>query len=246
MSDKEQVKPLAPGASSLRKTAPADTAAAGEPRGDVEVGARRDKPSKRRRCAVRCCACCGVTVVALGLLVLILALTVFKVKDAVMTMNSIAVDGVNVGFLEALDGRPLTVNATVTADISIKNPNAASFRFRNSTTEFYYGGQTVGVAYAPSGNARAHRTVRMNVTVDVFADRVIAVAAGYPNVTLDVLQGSPVSVNLTSYTAVKGRVSVWGIYKKNMDMRMNCTMTLEYVLLQRQEITNKVCKASVK
>lgn len=241
VTEKEQAKPLAPGAS-LRKTAP-DTAASGDLGGDVEV-ARPHKPSKRRRYAVRCCACCGATVVVLGLVVLILALTVFKVKDPVMTMNSVAVEGVDVGLGE--QNRPLSINATVTADLSIKNPNAASFRFRNSTTEFYFQGQTVGLAYAPSGTAKAHRTVRMNVTVDVFADRVMAAAAAYPNVTLGALLGNVVSIDLRSYTAVSGRVSVWGIYKRNLDVRMNCTMTLEYVMSVRQDITNKVCKAAVK
>ncbi|MQL82906.1 hypothetical protein Taro_015380 [Colocasia esculenta] len=242
MSEKEKVKPLVRG-DSLRVTA-SETAVSAEAAGDVEV-ARRDKPSKRRRCAVRCCACCGVTVVVLGLLVLILALTVFKVKDPSMTMNSVSVDGVQVDLGE--QERPVSINATVNADISIKNPNAASFRFRNSTTEFYYKEQKVGVAYAPSGNARAHRTVRMNVTVDVFADR--AVPAAFPNLTLGLgflLAGNPVDIDLRSYTAVKGRVSVWGIYKRNLDIRMNCTMTLVFVYNQSQEVTNKVCKATVK
>uniref|UniRef100_A0A1D1Z7T9 Uncharacterized protein yyzM n=1 Tax=Anthurium amnicola TaxID=1678845 RepID=A0A1D1Z7T9_9ARAE len=239
-SEKEQVRPLAPGGVLQKSPAVADASKHG---GDVEVG--RPKPSKRRRRAVRCCACCGVTVVVLGIVILVLALTVFKVKDPVMTMNSLTLAGINAGVGSRID-RLLQLNATVVADISIKNPNAASFRFHNSTTEFYYQGETVGVAYAPSGTARARRTVRMNVTVDVFADRVAAVANANPGVTVGVLMGDAVSLNLSTYTGLSGRVNVWGIYKRNLDIRMNCTMTLEYVMFTRQEITNRVCKASVK
>jgi hypothetical protein len=36
---------------------------------------------RRRRCALWCCGCCASTVVVLGIVALVLALTVFRVKD---------------------------------------------------------------------------------------------------------------------------------------------------------------------
>ncbi|KAJ0959950.1 hypothetical protein J5N97_000290 [Dioscorea zingiberensis] len=188
---------------------------------------------RKRRCFLWCCGCCGAFVVILGVVILVLALTLFKVKDPRLTMNSIHIDTVNFGFGDELN---LSVNATLTADISLKNPNIASFSFDNSTTEFYYEGETVGVAYAPNGRIGSHSTVRMNVTVDVLTDQV----ARKVNLSLD---GN--SMNLTSFTDISGRVNVWGIYKRDVEILLNCSMTVD-VKISNQEVKNKVCLAHVR
>ncbi|KAG0486711.1 hypothetical protein HPP92_008806 [Vanilla planifolia] len=79
-----------------------------------------------------CCGCCGATVLLLGVTILVLALTVFKVKDPEV-MNNLHLDRLFVPGIGTPEN-PISVDATLTADISIKNPNVASFRFRNSTT----------------------------------------------------------------------------------------------------------------
>ncbi|RZS16529.1 hypothetical protein BHM03_00048497 [Ensete ventricosum] len=193
---------------------------------------------RKRRCALWCCGCCGAAVVVLGITILILSLTVFKVKDPNLTMNSVTVDGVNfdVGPIDDL----VQLNATLVADISIKNPNVASFRFDNSTTDFYYEGETIGVAYAPAGKVSAHRTVRMNVTVDVLTNRVVR----QMNITVDTLT-SVAQLNLTSFTGINGRVNVLGVYKRDIEVMMNCSMTLE-VSATHQTIQSTDCSANVK
>ncbi|KAK8949342.1 hypothetical protein KSP39_PZI005782 [Platanthera zijinensis] len=191
---------------------------------------------KKRRCALWCCGCCGATVVLLGVIILILAFTVFRVKDPELTLNSLTIDSLLVPGIGSLD-RPLSVNATLTADISIKNPNIASLRYHNSTTEFYYGGDLVGVAYAPDGNVRARRTVRMNVTVDVLADKVLLDT----NATgLALAEGS---VNMSSFTDISGRVNLLGLYKRDLDILLNCSFTLG--ILERS-VTNLNCADQVK
>lgn len=193
--------------------------------GDEEEAAtatRRWRPTqylRKRRCLLWCCGCCATSVVLLGITVLVLALTVFRVKDPVLTMNGVTLEGVD-GGPGSTPEHPVSVNATLSADISIKNPNVASFAFGRSETDFYYGGETVGVAYAPRGEVGADRTVRMNVTLDVLADRVS------PSVNAtDLIFGK--EYNLTSYTEIAGRISVLGIYKRDLDIKMNCSITLE-------------------
>lgn len=228
MAEKDQVRPLA-------VASPAVNPINSEEEGGA-TGRRSVHYLRRRRCAIWCCGCCGLTVVVLGIVILILSLTVFKVKDPTLTMNSITLSDVNLGFLTA--NKPASFNATLTADISLKNPNVASFKFDNSTTEFYYRGETVGVAYAPSGEVSAHRTVRMNVTVDVLGDQV----ASQTNVT-DLIMGS--ELDLTSSTEVDGRVNVLGIYKRDISVMMNCNITLE-VSAFSQGIKSTSCLANVK
>jgi hypothetical protein len=195
---------------------------------------------RNRRRALCCLGCCVASAVAVAIVVLVLALTVFQVKDPVFTMNRVTLEDVDGDFLGADDPtRPVSVNATLNADVSIKNPNAASFRYNRSETDFYYGGETVGVAYAPAGEVGADRTVRMNVTLDALADRISA------NVNLtDLIFGQEYA--LTSYTEISGRVSVLGIYKRDLFIKVNCSITLEVSAFSSVQSKTTDCVADVK
>ena len=208
--------------------------------GEIATDSKRWRSAqylRKRRCALWCCGCCGATVVLLGIAALVLALTVFKVRDPVLTMNGVTLEGVDGDLGTA--GRPaVSVNATLSADISVKNPNVASFRFGRSETDFHYAGETVGVAYAPPGEVGAGRTVRMNITLDVLADRIS------PNVNAtDLIFGQ--DYNLTSYTEIAGRVSVLGIYKRDLDIKMNCSITLEVGAFTTVQSKSTTCVANV-
>ncbi|KAG0485746.1 hypothetical protein HPP92_009825 [Vanilla planifolia] len=91
-----------------------------------------------------------------GVTILVFCLTVFQIKDPTVTMNGLHVDHLFVPGIGSFDN-PVSVNATLTADISVKNPNVASLRFQNSTTDFYYNGSTVGWRMRPEGGPRDQR-----------------------------------------------------------------------------------------
>ncbi|KAK1275743.1 hypothetical protein QJS04_geneDACA011854 [Acorus gramineus] len=225
MVELDQVRPLAP--ANERAVIPSYV----EDRGSGRASCYR----RHRRC-VLCGGCCASTLLILGIVILVLGLTVFKIKDPELTVNSITVTGLSVGTVTF--NRPVSVNATLTTQVSVKNPNHASFKFGKSTSSFYYQGDNIGVAYAPSGKASAERTLRMNVTVDVLIDE----AASNSQLSQDVLKGS---VDLTSYTEMGGRVSVLGIVKKHVDIGLNCSMTMDLSLTQQQTINVKDCHAHV-
>ncbi|KAG0487500.1 hypothetical protein HPP92_009595 [Vanilla planifolia] len=229
MEDKEQARPLAFGSPNVYGVAtPAG--------GDQESGQMPRKRVCNRCCAFWCCGCCSATVIILGVTILVLALTVFQIKDPTVTMNGLHVDHLFVPGIGSFDN-PVSVNATLTADISVKNPNVASLRFQNSTTDFYYNGSTVGVAYAPEGYVRRYRTARMNVTVDVLTDRVVLETNGTASAIIDG------GLNMSSYTDIAGRVNVLGIYKQNLDIQLNCTFILDVL---ESTITNRVCHTTVR
>jgi hypothetical protein len=173
---------------------------------------------KRRRCLLCCGGCCVLTVVIVGLIILILALTAFKVKDPRITMNSVSLTALSTGAGSGLFN-PVATNATLTADVSIKNPNIASVKFSPSATEVSYLGRTISVVYVPAGRVGAHRTTRMNVTLDILGDRM----ARMFNITGLVLGEV---YNLTTYTEMNGTVKALGIYKKDLEMRMNCSISV--------------------
>ncbi|CAL4961541.1 unnamed protein product [Urochloa decumbens] len=238
MAKDEPTRPLAAGSPTVHP------AATGGVAGDEEVVVATAKRwrsvqyLRKRRCFIWCCGCCATTVVLLGIAALVLALTVFKVKDPILTMNRVTLEGVDGDLVDGTAGHPVSVNATLNADISIENPNVASFAFARSETDFYYAGETVGVAYAPRGEVGAGRTVRMNVTLDVLADRIS------PNVNATGLIFGQ-DYDITSYTEITGRVSVLGIYKRDLDIKMNCSITLEVGAFTTVQSKSTNCVANV-
>nr|CAB3464655.1 unnamed protein product [Digitaria exilis] len=185
---------------------------------------------KHRRRSLCCCGCCVTTVVIVGVVILVLALTVFKVKNPHLTVNAVWLTAISAGSGSGpgvagpgsgpgVARPPVAANATLTADVSIKNPNAAAFKFSRTETDVYYKGQTVSVAYAPAGRVGADRTVRMNVTVDLLADRIARAMNG-----TGLVFGQ--EYGLDTYTEINGTVSVLGIVKKDIEIKLNCAVVV--------------------
>ncbi|KAH6767378.1 Late embryogenesis abundant hydroxyproline-rich glycoprotein family [Perilla frutescens var. hirtella] len=218
MERSEQVRPLAPASDRPNSS-------------DDEAGTTATKTHRRRW--LRCCTCVGAALLIQAVVVVILIFTVFKVKDPVIGLNGVTVDR-----LELINGtttpRPGT-NMSLTADVSVKNPNYASFRYQNTTTALFYRGTTIGEARGPGGRSRARRTMRMNITVDVITDRVM----GQPELGSDISSGL---LTLSSYTEVGGKVKLLMI-KKHVRVRMNCSMTIN---ITSRAIQEQKCKRKVK
>jgi len=183
---------------------------------------------RKRRCALCCGGCCVTTIVVIGVIILVLALTVFKVKEPRLTVNNVWLTAISAGpgtgTIPAPGTgtipAPVATNATLTADVSIKNPNAAAFKFSQTETDVYYRGQTVSVAYAPAGRVGAHGSVRMNVTVDLLADRLARVMNG-----TGLVFGQ--EYDLDTYTEINGTVNVLGIITKDIEIKLNCSLVVE-------------------
>lgn len=196
---------------------------------------------RKRRCALWCCGCCSATVVLLGLTVLILSLTVLRTKDPTLTVNGISMPRFSAAPGDFGGGSLVFVNATLLADLSLRNPNVASFRFGRSATKLYYGGETVGVAYLPEGKVGARRTSRLTATVDVLTVRV----ARRMNVTPEMVTSGTATVELTSFTDVSGKVSVIGVFKRKIEIAMNCSLTLTLHTFRQASVTTNRCSANV-
>ncbi|CAL9170721.1 unnamed protein product [Musa hybrid cultivar] len=225
-TDTEQATPLAVGTK--------------RPDNDEELPAA-SMTRRRSRLQGRCLICggsCAAILIIIAIVIVVLALTVFKVKEPVMTMNSVTIEklAVNFGAPSSSSSQLFAINMTLVADVSVKNPNAASVRFGASTTAIYYRAREMGVAYGPPGTARAHRTFRINVTVDVMADRIL----GDANLFDDLAAGS---IAVTTATKVGGRVRVLGVFKHHVDVMMNCSITMA---VANQSIVSQNCNQKVR
>jgi hypothetical protein len=184
----------------------------------------------RRRCRWLRWACCGAAVAGAltAAAVLALSLTVLRVRDPTLSMESVAVKRFSVRFdAAAHPARPLRINLTLSGDIVIRNPNYESMRFGASATEIFVDVDgaaeptPVGVGRAPPGEVPARGASRVAADVDVLVDRVA------PAVVAEVLFGGG-DVRLDTRTAVDGRVSLLGgLYgRRTVRVAMRCRVAL--------------------
>lgn len=121
MAEREQVRPLAPASERPISSDDDETALHHQQQQQVK------KNFHRKRC-IKCCI--GITASSLliiAIVMVILIFTVFKIKDPVIKLNGVTVDK-----LELMNGTSIPrpgSNITLTADVSVKNPNYASFRY---------------------------------------------------------------------------------------------------------------------
>ncbi|KAL3499289.1 hypothetical protein ACH5RR_038382 [Cinchona calisaya] len=222
MGDKEQVKPLAPASQRIQI----------EEEDDHDQAFPMEIKKYNHNNYIKCCGCFTAIILIKAMIILVLVFTVFRVKDPMIKMNYIEIEGLDV--VIRANFRPVT-NVTLSADISVKNSNVASFKFSNATTTLFYGGIIIGEAKTPPGRARARRTLRMNVTICVMVDQMLDV----PRLGSDLRVGV---LPMSSYTKISGKVKILNVIKKNVVVRMNCTMTVD---MQRQSIQDQDCKHHV-
>lgn len=203
MAAKEQGKPLAPANSY-------------HPRSDEEEVIVSSHIKLYQRKYVMCCGCVSALFLIIAVTAIVLGFTVFHVKGPRIKMNDVTIQR-----LEITNGTLRSdTNVTLLADVSIKNPNVASFKYRNTTTRVYYNGNEVGQGRAPAGVAKARRTMRMNMTVDIVPGEISVV----PGFMKEVASGK---LTVSTYTKIQGKVKILMV-NKNVVVELNCSVTYNF------------------
>jgi len=200
-------------------------------------GNKDDAGFLRRRRKRRILCCCGSTVALLLLIVIvcvILGVTVLKQRDPRITVNSVSLDHFEFKFDTTLF--KLDLNVSLDLDLSIKNPNKASFKFGSSTTQLYYRGTNVGEAELPADEIGSDSTLRMNTTVTILADRLLTNS----NAINDAMNGS---FPLSSSTRISGRVNVLNIYKHHAVSFSYCNFI---IAVPEGSLRSQECKHTIK
>ncbi|KAI3829536.1 hypothetical protein L1987_03662 [Smallanthus sonchifolius] len=160
-----------------------------------------DDPSrkrKRRRCIICWSSVIGV-ILTIALIILILSLTVFKAKKPVMTVNSVSLEDLNFSLNPIPAG--VSLNLSLALDISIENPNKVSIKYRTSSASLRYRGKEVGNVPIPAGKLGSDDKTQLNLTLTVFADRLVSDSDLYR----DLVGGN---LPFTTYTRIKAKVKV--------------------------------------
>ncbi|KAJ1291161.1 hypothetical protein BS78_02G296800 [Paspalum vaginatum] len=160
--------------------------------------------------------CCGVLLGVILLLVVVfvaLYFTLFRPRSPRVVATVV---GTNVS---ALNVFPPVLNLTVHVEVTVHNPNYASFRYGDVLTVVRYHGDGVGQSVVPAGEigARATQTIGAAVEVDTF--KVAAAAYFLPEAAAGVLP-------FETDTAVAGKAVVLGRFKISASSEVVCEVSV--------------------
>lgn len=179
----------------------------------------REKQRLRRRRGCLCCACLLVTLVLLGVVLLILFLTVLRVRDPKTRLVSAKL----VGLAPRLTFPALSIqlNVTVLLTVSVHNPNPASFTFLSGGhTDLTYRGVHVGDAEIDPGRIPSKGDGEVKMALTLQADKFVSSGGAMAQLISDVEAGSlPVDAS----TRIPGRVAVFGVFKRHAVAYSDCS-----------------------
>ncbi|XP_047965761.1 uncharacterized protein LOC125210239 [Salvia hispanica] len=186
--------------------------------------------SHRRQRCLKCCGCSAALLLILAVTILILMLTIFNVKHPTLEITSVKIDGLD-SLSNDTNNNNNNTNPTLAAGVSIKNPNAASFKFHEAATEVYFDGTLVGEGRAPAGEAGPRRTRRVDVLVDLVVGRLVGVS----RFESDFERGG---LEISVYTRVKGVVKVTNVIKRSFVVNITCGMNVD---LRSKVVQDRSC-----
>ncbi|KAK7399155.1 hypothetical protein VNO78_10331 [Psophocarpus tetragonolobus] len=199
-SPDQQMKPLAPFISS--------TSSHLSRQEDIEGNSLEQRKVIGIRKCILCCGCVTALLVLFFVIIIVLGFTVYNVKEPEVRMNGVTPIS---GTFTKGD------NVILVAHISVKNTNAFTLRFGNTTTIVYYDGVGIGEGTAPPGKAKARRTIRVNSTLLIVANKLL----DNPNLDTDLRDQA---LNISSYTQIHAKVKILNMFPRNLLLQMNCTI----------------------
>ncbi|KAJ0247029.1 LEA_2 domain-containing protein [Hirschfeldia incana] len=195
-------------------------------------GGTKGKKKRNRRLI---CICVTLLILLLIFIVLlVLGLTLFKPKRPITTIDSVAVDRLQAS-VDVLNLK-VVLNLTLSVDISLKNPNRVGFSFGNSSALLNYGGKLIGEAPLPASRLGAEKTLPMNITLTLMADRLLTDT----QIINDVMSGS---IPVNTFVRVAGKVSVLKIFKIKVQSSSSCDIVIS---VANRNVTSQRCKYSTK
>ncbi|KAF8380151.1 hypothetical protein HHK36_027634 [Tetracentron sinense] len=183
--------------------------------GYAKVDVESQSAELRRKKRIKCFAYIAAFAVFQTIIILVFALTVMRIKTPDVKLGTVTVETINVGTAASP-----SFSMRLIAEVTVKNKNFGHYKFDESTATFSYGGMKVGEALIPKGRAKARKTRRMTIVVDVNSAGQLS---GNSNLSNEISTGM---LTLSSHTKLSGKVTVMKVMKKRKTAEMNCTMTI--------------------
>ncbi|RRT70901.1 hypothetical protein B296_00006316 [Ensete ventricosum] len=179
----------------------------------------RHKLERRRRRRKLCCLLCLLILALLILAAVVLALTVFKVRDPTMELVSTTVSGVSPNI--SLPAPRLELNVTLDLAVRVRNRNYAAFAHASGGhTRLLYRGAQVGKARVEPGRIPPRGTELLRLSLEVEVDQL---AADLGSLLADAASGA---VAFDAETRLPGRVTLLGFIKHHTVATSDCHVVI--------------------
>lgn len=188
---------------------------------------------RRRRQCLPAVVVCLLLVLVLAAIALILAFTVFRVRDPTTQLVSARVSGISPRV--DIPALRVQINVTVNLVILVHNPNRAAFAHALGQTQLYYRGVQVGFADVEPGRISARGSEDVRVAMTVEADQF---ASALASLVADVMAGQ---VGLDASTRIPGRVNFLRVFKHHAVAVSECHVVVGFpdLRVRSQECTQK-------
>ncbi|PWA72146.1 late embryogenesis abundant protein, LEA-14 [Artemisia annua] len=194
----------------------------------VSVTVDEAKKRKRRRCIIIWSSVLA-TFATIALVLLILGLIVFKAKKPVITVDNVSLEDLDVSINPL--ALQVSLNLSLGLDISIENPNKVGVKYKSSSAIVRYKGDDIGNVPIPAGKIGSDDKKNLNLTLTVYADRLVTNSEIYR----EVLGGN---LMFTTYTKIKAKVRVLFIH-----IHVTSTSTCDVnVDIRNRRIANQTCQ----
>lgn len=150
-------------------------------------------------------------IVVVATVAIILGVTFFKARDPAVQVNAISLEDFHIG--------ATSLNISLLLDLTVYNPNRASFKYTDSLTMLYYYGEQIGEAPIPAGNIDSQGTDYLSVLLTVGADRVLVNS----NLPSDIANGI---LPLLATTRLSGIVRVLKVFKHHAVTTSDCDISI--------------------
>ncbi|PON96946.1 Late embryogenesis abundant protein [Trema orientale] len=194
---------------------------------DVESGSRTRSKELQHKKRMRRLYYVAAFAVLQTVVILVLALTIMRIKTPKFRIRSITIDELSISSSNSNNDGP-SINMKFEAEIGVKNTNFGHFKFEGSSINFMYGGTQVGDALVHKGRVKARSTKKIHVTAEVGTTNW--------NVASHIESGS---LTLTSQAKMSGTVHLMKLVEKKRSAEMNCTITVD---LEEKVVRDLNCK----
>ncbi|KAG6688485.1 hypothetical protein I3842_11G127100 [Carya illinoinensis] len=199
------------------------------PKSDEEIATFKEMKKER---SGKCFFYVFAGIVIQCVFILVFALITLRSRIPDVKVRSIAVKNLRYNNGTSSASISPSFNATLVAEVTIKNTNFGRFKFENTTMSVLYGGMNVvGDTKIGHGSVKARDTQKMiNLTVEVRSNRVLN---NSQNFSSEIQSGM---LKLSSYAKFSGSVNLLNIVKREEIAQMNCTMILNFTSRKFQDL----------
>lgn len=192
------------------------------------------KLKQRRKSAIICLATLLLVIILLALLVFILGVTAFSVREPRTQLVSASLEGVSPKL--SFPMIKIELNITLNLTLLVQNRNRfASFKSGPGRTVLLYQGNQVGQAQVDPGLIPAKGTATLYSILTLELDR-FAQPSGLESLVRDVMAGE---LAMEAKTRIPGRVKLLGVFRKHMVSNSDCQFVFGFPDLK---IKSQDCK----